>query len=114
MAAYKIVPEPARTTPQLRRRTAHGRKARRSRVGKPFDRGNLRSMRHKTGYGIAGYAACGITGDPSPGEADLRLTRRLNVAARILQIQMLDHVIIGHPTSGRQGYFNFKEAGTIG
>jgi DNA repair protein RadC len=54
------------------------------------------------------------SGDPSPSEADLRLTRRLSEAARILQIQMLDHVIIGHPISGRQGYFSFKEAGTIG
>jgi DNA repair protein RadC len=49
-----------------------------------------------------------------PTEADLRLTRRLNEAARILQIQMLDHVIIGEPMNGRQGYFSFKEAGTIG
>jgi DNA repair protein RadC len=54
------------------------------------------------------------SGDPSPSEADLRLTRRLNEAARILQIQMLDHVIIGEPMSGRQGYFSFTEAGTIG
>jgi DNA repair protein RadC len=54
------------------------------------------------------------SGDPSPSEADLRLTRRLNEAARILQIQMLDHVIIGEPMDGRQGYFSFKEAGTIG
>jgi DNA repair protein RadC len=54
------------------------------------------------------------SGDPSPSEADLRLTRRLNEAARILQIQMLDHVIIGEPMNGRQGYFSFKEAGTIG
>jgi len=49
-----------------------------------------------------------------PSEADLRLTRRLSEAARILQIQMLDHVIIGQPMNGRQGYFSFKEAGTIG
>jgi len=27
---------------------------------------------------------------------------------------MLDHVIIGQPMNGRQGYFSFKEAGTIG
>ena len=54
------------------------------------------------------------SGDPSPSEADLRLTRRLSEAARILQIQMLDHVIIGEPMNGRQGYFSFKEAGTIG
>ena len=54
------------------------------------------------------------SGDPSPSEADLRLTRRLSEASRILQIQMLDHVIIGQPMNGRQGYFTFKEAGTIG
>ncbi len=53
------------------------------------------------------------SGDPSPSEADLRLTRRLCEAARILQIQMLDHVIIGQPMNRRQGYFSFKEAGTI-
>ena len=55
-----------------------------------------------------------MTRDPSPSEADLRLTRRLNEAARILQIQMVDHVIIGEPMNGRQGYFSFKETGTIG
>lgn len=54
------------------------------------------------------------SGDPSPSEADLRLTRRLSEAARILQIQMLDHVIIGHPVNERQGYFSFREAATIG
>ncbi len=54
------------------------------------------------------------SGDPSPSEADLRLTRRLHEAARILQIQMLDHVIIGQPMNNRQAYFSFKEAGTIG
>jgi DNA repair protein RadC len=54
------------------------------------------------------------SGDPSPSEADLRLTRRLSEASRILQIQMLDHVIIGQSMNGRQGYFSFKEAGTIG
>jgi DNA repair protein RadC len=66
-------------------------------------------MRYNTGY-----TACGITGDPTPSEADLRLTRRLSEAARILQIQMLDHVIVGEPINGSQGYFSFKEAGMIG
>lgn len=59
-------------------------------------------------------AACGITGDPTPSVAYLRLTRRLSEASRILQIQILDHVIIGQPVNHRQGYFSFKEAGTIG
>jgi len=54
------------------------------------------------------------SGDPSPSEADLRLTRRLVEAARILQVTLLDHVIIGLPLPGRCGYFSFKEAGVIG
>jgi hypothetical protein len=60
------------------------------------------------------YAACGITGDPNPSEADTRLTRRITEASRILQIQLLDHVIIGQPMNGRQGYFSFKESGALG
>ena len=59
------------------------------------------------------YAARGITGDPAPSEADMRLTRRLAEGARLLQINLLDHVIVGQPFDGRPGYFSFKEAGTI-
>jgi DNA repair protein RadC len=51
------------------------------------------------------------SGDPNPSEADTRLTRRVTEASRILQIQLLDHVIIGQPMNGRHGYFSFKEAG---
>jgi DNA repair protein RadC len=54
------------------------------------------------------------SGDPTPSEADLRLTRRLVEAARILQVNLLDHVIIGLPQPNRSGYFSFKEAGVIG
>ena len=54
------------------------------------------------------------SGDASPSEADTRLTRRIAEAGRILQIQMLDHVIVGTPAAGRSGYFSFKEAGLIG
>ena len=53
------------------------------------------------------------SGDVSPSEADTRLTRRIAEAARILQIQLLDHVIVGQPLADRQGYFSFKEAGVI-
>src|ERR1700746_1171520 len=31
------------------------------------------------------------SGDPAASEADIRLTRRLSEAARILQIQLVDH-----------------------
>jgi DNA repair protein RadC len=53
------------------------------------------------------------SGDVSPSEADTRLTRRIAEAARILQIQLLDHVIVGQPLADQQGYFSFKEAGVI-
>jgi DNA repair protein RadC len=52
--------------------------------------------------------------DPSASEADLRLTRRILEAGRILQLQLVDHVIIGAPAPGRNSYFSFKEDGVIG
>jgi DNA repair protein RadC len=54
------------------------------------------------------------SGDPSPSEADLRLTRRINEASRILLINLLDHVIIGAPAPRWSSYFSFKEGGVIG
>jgi len=53
------------------------------------------------------------SGDPAPSECDIRLTRRLAEGAQILQINMLDHVIIGRPSNSQQGYFSFKEAGVL-
>ena len=53
------------------------------------------------------------SGDASPSEADMRLTRRLAEGARILQINMLDHVIVGQSFADRPGYVSFKEAGLI-
>jgi DNA repair protein RadC len=53
------------------------------------------------------------SGDPAPSEADIRLTRRLGEGARILQINMVDHVIVGQSFDERSGYFSFKEAGMI-
>jgi DNA repair protein RadC len=52
-------------------------------------------------------------GRPSPSEADLRLTRRINEAGRILQLNLIDHVIIGSPAPGHSNYFSFKEGGVI-
>ena len=53
------------------------------------------------------------SGDPAPSETDLRLTRRVAECARMLQIQFLDHIILGSPREGQAGYFSFKEAGII-
>jgi DNA repair protein RadC len=53
------------------------------------------------------------SGDPSPSEADIRLTRRIVEAGRILQLPLIDHIIIGSPAPGRSSYFSFKEGGVI-
>jgi DNA repair protein RadC len=53
------------------------------------------------------------SGDPTPSRADDRFTRRLIEAADILQLQFLDHVIIGRPEGGRAPYFSFREAGIV-
>ncbi|MBS0662801.1 MAG: DNA repair protein RadC [Verrucomicrobia bacterium] len=51
------------------------------------------------------------SGDPSPSSADLQITRQLRESARIIDIDFLDHVIIGRTNAdptGR-GYFSFRE-----
>jgi DNA repair protein RadC len=48
------------------------------------------------------------SGDPTPSIEDQRLTRDLIWAARLLTIQVLDHVIIGHNT-----YYSFADQGLI-
>jgi DNA repair protein RadC len=53
------------------------------------------------------------SGDPTPSEADNRLTRRLDEIAKLLQVQLLDHIIIGAPEGSRSPYFSFREAGIL-
>ncbi len=53
------------------------------------------------------------SGDPTPSDADRRTTVRLAEAAKLLQIKMYDHVIIGSPDHGRQPYFSFSQAGLL-
>jgi DNA repair protein RadC len=36
------------------------------------------------------------SGDPSPSAEDLRITRELAEAGRLLDIELLDHLVIGH------------------
>lgn len=48
------------------------------------------------------------SGDPAPSPEDQRLTRDLIWAARLLAIQVLDHIIIGHNT-----YYSFADEGFI-
>lgn len=54
------------------------------------------------------------SGDPSPSDADKRLTRRLKDAAELLGILFADHIIIGCPAESRQiPYFSFRECGIL-
>ena len=53
------------------------------------------------------------SGDPAPSHADRQLTIRLAEVARLLQIQLFDHVIIGTGDNGRRPYFSFREMGFL-
>ena len=53
------------------------------------------------------------SGDPSPSAADIRITRSLREAAQLLQINLIDHIILGSPDGGRVPYYSFKEAGHL-
>ncbi len=52
------------------------------------------------------------SGDPSPSEADIRVTRELIQAGRILRIEVLDHVVIGRPEPDRhKPYVSLRDMG---
>lgn len=55
------------------------------------------------------------SGDPAPSAADIQVTRRLRDAAEILDIDLLDHVVIGHPDQDPrgEGFYSFKNAGLL-
>jgi DNA repair protein RadC len=53
------------------------------------------------------------SGDPAPSAADIRITRSLREAAQLLQINLIDHIILGSPDGGRLPYYSFKEAGHL-
>jgi DNA repair protein RadC len=52
------------------------------------------------------------SGDPTPSEADIKVTRDLIRAGQLLKIEVLDHVILGRPSNARaQDYASLKELG---
>lgn len=52
------------------------------------------------------------SGDPSPSEADIRVTRDLIRAGQLLKIEVLDHVILGHRTTERpRDFTSLRELG---
>ncbi|MBO4765713.1 MAG: DNA repair protein RadC [Lachnospiraceae bacterium] len=48
------------------------------------------------------------SGDPTPSEEDIKITKRILSLGESMQLPMLDHIIIGDP-----GYFSFKDRGYL-
>jgi DNA repair protein RadC len=54
------------------------------------------------------------SGNPEPSDADLQVTRRMKQAGELLQIEVLDHVILGAPRAGdERAFFSFKSEGLL-
>jgi len=54
------------------------------------------------------------SGDPSPSEADIRITREILRAGMLLRIEVLDHVILGRPSEPwAKGYSSLRELGHL-
>ncbi len=55
------------------------------------------------------------SGDSTPSKGDVEITLRLRDAAKVLGINLLDHVIVGRRNVGvhKDGYFSFADAGKL-
>ena len=69
---------------------------------------------------LAGAAALIVahnhpSGDPAPSAPDIAVTRILREAAKILDIELVDHVIVGDVKADplARGMFSFREAGLL-
>jgi DNA repair protein RadC len=52
------------------------------------------------------------SGDPTPSEADIKVTRDLIRAGQLLKIEVLDHIILGRATLERpKDYVSLRELG---
>ena len=56
-----------------------------------------------------------VTGDPAPSSADTQVTRLLRDASRTMDIELLDHVIVGDAAADPAGlgYYSFRQAGIL-
>ena len=53
------------------------------------------------------------SGDPTPSPEDIRITRRLVEAAKVVDVRLLDHVIIGRAKDGQPGFVSLREQGHV-
>jgi DNA repair protein RadC len=76
----------------------------------------LKLFRHFTAIGILAQEACKAntrvvahnhpSGDPTPSPKDIKVTEQIVKAGKLLDIEVLDHLI-----NGRQRYISLKERG---
>jgi DNA repair protein RadC len=65
---------------------------------------------------IAGAASIVIahnhpSGDATPSEEDIKVTRQLIAAAQIINIKIMDHVIVGRESGVDKGFYSMRESG---
>ena len=55
------------------------------------------------------------SGDPAPSAADIQVTRQLREAAKTIDIQLIDHLVIGQREADPcgVGYYSFRVAGVL-
>ena len=53
------------------------------------------------------------SGDPAPSAEDIRITRQLVGAGKIVDIRVLDHVVLGREGPGEPGYRSMREDGLV-
>ena len=54
------------------------------------------------------------SGDPTPSEADIKVTRDLIGVGQLLKMELLDHIILGRATLGRpKDYSLLRELGIL-
>ena len=56
------------------------------------------------------------SGDPQPSAADFTVTKAIREASNVMQIELVDHVIIGCPADDPlgPGYYSFRSGGLLG
>jgi DNA repair protein RadC len=55
------------------------------------------------------------SGDPAPSTADIQITRQLRDAAKAVDIDLVDHVILGRAATDPrgEGFYSFRQAGVL-
>ena len=53
------------------------------------------------------------TGDPTPSAEDIRITKQLVEAGKILDIKVLDHIIVGPVSEGQPQWYSMREQGLV-